>query len=466
MEEQNQNIEPIQADGSIEYQAPVAAPINDSPVTIPISAEISVNKVKLSSKKNVIIVCSVVLALLIVGVLIYFFNVNNSSKISTINSAAVSNEYKETVNGVYTLLVGKNEKDVISYSSNDKTGVPISKPKGSAYYTYPSRSSSITVNNKSLSTWSSTIQTINDDVVNYLTSHKYKKMQLNDHIYYSTSNSVCSIPDTSDRLSTYFGCADISSYAWNGDEISGVVPKNADAAITAINKLIGGMNTSKSVDIKSNFVNGKSPSYSPIGVAYKAATSKNVALSLAISEQNFIDSDQWTVLVDPILSNIDIFLTNSNFKKSADVNVGAGEISRYISDIGVCSLLNNSNPHKILLVCANISDYPSNVTGVDKFPSVLASAGISNKNVIFETPIIRDSVTPGYQNAYMDINPQDGMMGGYFVLLYKKVGGDWKYFKSAQQGLSCDTYNTTELRAAFSGNYCYDTATKNDSIVK
>ena len=49
---------------------------------------------------------------------------------------------------------------------------------------------------------------------------------------------------------------------------------------------------------------------------------------------------------------------------------------------------------------------------------------------------------------------------------YRKDGGEWKYFISTQAPVSCDKYDTDELKEAYNGTICYDSTTYADSVVK
>lgn len=77
---------------------------------------------------------------------------------------------------------------------------------------------------------------------------------------------------------------------------------------------------------------------------------------------------------------------------------------------------------------------------------------------------IRDSQVNGYQSAQASVGDVKGM-GGYAALFYKKDGGTWKYFKGTQEIIPCTEYNTTDLRNAFMGDACWDTATNKESTV-
>lgn len=50
------------------------------------------------------------------------------------------------------------------------------------------------------------------------------------------------------------------------------------------------------------------------------------------------------------------------------------------------------------------------------------------------------------------------------ALFYRKVGGEWKFFKLAQSAFTCDTFNTDELKKVYAGEPCYDG--EKDSVVK
>lgn len=51
------------------------------------------------------------------------------------------------------------------------------------------------------------------------------------------------------------------------------------------------------------------------------------------------------------------------------------------------------------------------------------------------------------------------------ALFYRKVGGEWQFLTGTQQGVSCDKYNTAELKEAFEGQTCWDSQ-GNDVVIK
>ena len=71
----------------------------------------------------------------------------------------------------------------------------------------------------------------------------------------------------------------------------------------------------------------------------------------------------------------------------------------------------------------------------------------------------KQSETDGYSMAEISVGNIRGG-GGAVALLWKKDDGDWQLFKYVQQLLSCEEYNTDDLRAAFSGHDCYDTSSE------
>lgn len=48
------------------------------------------------------------------------------------------------------------------------------------------------------------------------------------------------------------------------------------------------------------------------------------------------------------------------------------------------------------------------------------------------------------------------------ALFYRKVGGEWKFFTAAQSAITCDTYNTAELKEAYKGEKCWDESSSKD----
>lgn len=66
---------------------------------------------------------------------------------------------------------------------------------------------------------------------------------------------------------------------------------------------------------------------------------------------------------------------------------------------------------------------------------------------------ITDSETPSYQTLQI---PSDNAM----ALFYRALDSDeWQYFTSTQAIISCDEFNTPDLKKAFSGSQCHDVAT-------
>ena len=48
------------------------------------------------------------------------------------------------------------------------------------------------------------------------------------------------------------------------------------------------------------------------------------------------------------------------------------------------------------------------------------------------------------------------------ALFYRKTDGEWKYFLGTQQAISCDRYDTDELKEAFKGTKCWDQKSEKD----
>ncbi len=61
-------------------------------------------------------------------------------------------------------------------------------------------------------------------------------------------------------------------------------------------------------------------------------------------------------------------------------------------------------------------------------------------------------VTKNSEGTYERIT---AMFADAAALFYRKADGDWKYFTGTQQMISCDSYDTDELKAAYVGERCW-----------
>lgn len=436
---------------------------------------------KRHTKKFIIILSSIVLIVALIGVLGFVYWQQNKQIKTTDTTATTSDnankitlqvpvttgldiEYKTTVIDVYD-LIKKDDALSVKYTT-DTTVAPLYKSDSSKYYLYANNTYGVVIDGDSSSDWNAYLGILNSEITSYLSSHKYSKLITDGHTYYISSKSICELPDATKNVPAYFSCADIASYV----KTDGTKPVesssellSADETVTASYQLINSINAPKVMNIKPNFTTKSGPIYHPSGTTYNVAASKNVTFTIT---GNGYDGTgmRWDALMSPVFSNLDIFMTSHGFKKSAIDSGLGGEVAAYSSPTVTCSLT-SVNVSDVAFTCANIADYPISVMGEYQFVSVLASAGISEDTHVFGTPTVKNSLTPGYQTATMSVGPKEGGVGGSIALLYKKVGENWKYFISVQQGPGCSAYNTDELKAAYAGDYCYDSTGK-DSIVQ
>lgn len=78
---------------------------------------------------------------------------------------------------------------------------------------------------------------------------------------------------------------------------------------------------------------------------------------------------------------------------------------------------------------------------------------------------ITDSQTQGYQKATLLIG-EAYSGGGAAALFYKKGSGQWAFFASTQEIIECSRYNSADLKNAFKGDACYDTAALGETTVQ
>lgn len=87
------------------------------------------------------------------------------------------------------------------------------------------------------------------------------------------------------------------------------------------------------------------------------------------------------------------------------------------------------------------------------------------KGDIFELESNDESTVSGYRKAIASLSSVRGD-GGANLLFYKKGDDSWKFFAGTQVEISCQAYNTEDLRAAFKGDTCYDEKNNRESTVK
>lgn len=232
---------------------------------------------------------------------------------------------------------------------------------------------------------------------------------------------------------------------------------NARTIVSGINDLLNTKYSSSTIKIKFNPSGSGSPIYKP--------NEANYFVMVETSPGLIIDTGSFDSTVNsPVLTDIDNYLNSQHFTKDDSLYTGmlSSEGHYYNSSTVICSLDGGVTAQPISLYCANIADFTPVTAAVKPF---VQAYYLNNKsdigNVAFMTPSIKTSNTAGYQFADERISFGLGGMDAYF---YKKDGDDWKYFTRTQQTM-CNVFDTTEMRAAFAGETCYDSS-GNSTIVK
>ena len=69
-----------------------------------------------------------------------------------------------------------------------------------------------------------------------------------------------------------------------------------------------------------------------------------------------------------------------------------------------------------------------------------------------------------YQRAQVGIGGAEfDAVGGFAALFYQGPDATWKFFKGTQNILPCSDYATEEVKKAYLGQQCLDTATDNEN---
>lgn len=133
----------------------------------------------------------------------------------------------------------------------------------------------------------------------------------------------------------------------------------------------------------------------------------------------------------------------------------------YQSETVLC--VYNDLIHPMYLSCADKESYQPVAETLKPFTEAYMAANPNQSldNLVFRNPTIADSINDGYQRAEIDISPSSPVSGGGgFAAFFYSVDSKWKHFVNTQSILSCDRYNTEELRLAYEGENCYDEATE------
>lgn len=241
-------------------------------------------------------------------------------------------------------------------------------------------------------------------------------------------------------------------------------PTTASTVASGAYELINSKYASATTKIKLDFSVTYSPAYKPSGADYYVSAGRGIALTFLkdVTNGDYASSAGFNA---PVVADVDGYLIAYGFNKDT---IGADEYAddHYQSSTVVCSLTKASTS-PITLECADKTDYAKIVTAVSPFAQayVAGNPSVQADSLIYGAPTLTSGTT-GYQNAQLSIGSYNSLVGGSVGLFYRENSGNWKYFMSTQGMINCDMYNTSELRAAFNGEKCYDSSAKVESTVE
>lgn len=165
-------------------------------------------------------------------------------------------------------------------------------------------------------------------------------------------------------------------------------------------------------------------------------------------------------------------LKQKQFNESI-IQAGSGDseyIAHYTHSDVVCEVTatktanNPTGDHEVAVACANMDDYSSTAAAQKPFYDVYPNKpSDQSTNILFiGHPVSSPSQTMGYQTASVTMGGvlEDGSpaMGGYTGLYYQTPDKTWHFFKSAQNDLQCNDYMGDDVKKAYLGTECKDSA--------
>ncbi len=143
-----------------------------------------------------------------------------------------------------------------------------------------------------------------------------------------------------------------------------------------------------------------------------------------------------------------------------------------ICRVSVTKTYNNpTGDHLVQAGCQNMSTIVSETKKLKPFFDLLpAEIRTGSPSMMGDATRIVASKTTGYATLSLgfgaiDDNGELGL-GSAHQLFYQTPDKSWHYFIGAQNTvLNCEQYDTTDLKKAYLGERCYDTATNNDQAI-
>lgn len=123
----------------------------------------------------------------------------------------------------------------------------------------------------------------------------------------------------------------------------------------------------------------------------------------------------------------------------------------------------------VTLACADTDDYAKASEAIAPLYALYrkeggpAAANVAASTPVIRSPLIKESKTLGYATTALTIQSSDGSTQQFF---YQTPDKTWHYFTSSQDTVACVKYDTDDLKKAFLGEPCADTAARRSDTVK
>lgn len=166
------------------------------------------------------------------------------------------------------------------------------------------------------------------------------------------------------------------------------------------------------------------------------------------------------------LASIKTFLKNNGFNP-----LSSTQDDIYVSEEAVCSVdlfeMEIDNKDGVSVACGDISSYHANYQELLPFYDSYIRSGKAENEAADIAVISSLDIKSGLEEYKSATVAFGNTIGGFTGLFYMTPESDnWVYFTGGHNLPPCDAYNTEDLKKAFYGENCYDSATGNIVQVK
>lgn len=178
----------------------------------------------------------------------------------------------------------------------------------------------------------------------------------------------------------------------------------------------------------------------------------------------------------PAIEAVNALLVSKDFTQKKVASYAESVENYYYLNSDVACLLYDAAgnsaaaAHMISIDCADMSAYEALAKSQKPYADIYLAANrastMSDESalLLLGAPTVKDSKTAGYRTAQLSIGGYtDGQatVGGFVGLFYQTPDKIWHYFKGVQGIAPCTDYATPDLKKAYLGETCHDTATNN-----